>query len=152
MCSGRVSRFRSTLRLITTNRWFSRLHVSSILLSGKSWKAPQALECRINGEIYTPYAVFIGFNISALSWRPGLVVEEAGVPERIIDHGKATGNLYHLRLRVECTLFCFFLYICLTDDCCLKFTFPTQCIFVGIYMIPLSSGSGWLIGIGSWIT
>ena len=31
-------------------------------------------------------------NISAISWRPVLVVEEAGV-------------LYHLRLRVECTLF-----------------------------------------------
>ena len=27
-------------------------------------------------------------------------------PERTTDHGQATGNLYHLRLRVECTLFC----------------------------------------------
>jgi hypothetical protein len=27
-------------------------------------------------------------------------------PERITDHGQATGKLYHLRLRVECTLFC----------------------------------------------
>ena len=34
-------------------------------------------------------------NISVISWRPVLVVEEA------------TGKLYHLRLRVECTLFCF---------------------------------------------
>jgi len=25
--------------------------------------------------------------------------------ERTIDHGHATGKLYHLRLRVECTLF-----------------------------------------------
>ena len=32
-------------------------------------------------------------NISAISWRPVLSVEEA------------TGKLYHLRLRVECTLF-----------------------------------------------
>jgi hypothetical protein len=44
------------------------------------------------------------------SWRPVLVVEEAGVPgenpERTTDHGQATGKLYHLRLRVECTLFC----------------------------------------------
>jgi hypothetical protein len=31
-------------------------------------------------------------NISAISWRPFLVVEEAG------DHGQATGKLYHLRL------------------------------------------------------
>ena len=35
------------------------------------------------------------------SWRTVLVVEEAGVP----DHGQATGKLYHLRLRVEYTLF-----------------------------------------------
>jgi len=34
-------------------------------------------------------------NISAISWRPVLVVEEAD----------ATGKLYHLRLWVECTLF-----------------------------------------------
>jgi len=45
-------------------------------------------------------------NISAISWRPVLVVEEAGVPERTTDHGQATGKLYHLRLRVECTLYC----------------------------------------------
>jgi len=44
-------------------------------------------------------------NISAISWRPGLVVEEAGVPERTTDPGQATGKLYHLRLRVECTFF-----------------------------------------------
>jgi hypothetical protein len=45
-------------------------------------------------------------NISAISWRPVLVVEEAGVPERTTDHGQVTGKLYHLRLRVECTFFC----------------------------------------------
>jgi len=38
-------------------------------------------------------------NISAISWRPVLVVEEAG------EHEQATAQLYHLRLRVECTLF-----------------------------------------------
>jgi hypothetical protein len=38
-------------------------------------------------------------NISAISWRPVLVVEEA------TDHGQATNKLYHLRLQVECTLF-----------------------------------------------
>ena len=27
-------------------------------------------------------------------------------PERTTDHGQATGKLYHLRLRVECILFC----------------------------------------------
>ena len=43
-------------------------------------------------------------NISAISWRPVLVVEEAGVPGE--DHRQATGKLYHLRLQVECTLFC----------------------------------------------
>ena len=42
-------------------------------------------------------------NISAISWRPVLVVEEAGVPEE--DQWQATNKLYHLQLRVECTLF-----------------------------------------------
>jgi hypothetical protein len=45
-------------------------------------------------------------NISAISWRPVLVVEETGVMERTTDHGQVTGKLYHLRLRVEFTLFC----------------------------------------------
>jgi hypothetical protein len=39
-------------------------------------------------------------NISAMSWRPVLVLDE-----RTTDHGQTTGKLYHLRLRVECTLF-----------------------------------------------
>jgi len=42
-------------------------------------------------------------NISVISWRPVLVVEEAAVPG---DNGKATGKFNHLKLRVECTLFC----------------------------------------------
>jgi hypothetical protein len=29
-----------------------------------------------------------------------------GGSRRNTDHGQATGKLYHLRLRVECTLFC----------------------------------------------
>ena len=42
-------------------------------------------------------------NISAISCRPVLVVEEAGVTT---DHGEATSKLYHLQLRVDSTLFC----------------------------------------------
>ena len=38
--------------------------------------------------------------LSAISWRPVLVVEEAGVSERTTDHGQVTGKLYHLRLEV----------------------------------------------------
>ena len=45
-------------------------------------------------------------NISAISWRPVLLVEEAGVPGENGDTGKATGKMYHLRQQVECTLFC----------------------------------------------
>jgi hypothetical protein len=39
-------------------------------------------------------------NISAISWRPVLVVEEAGVPGENHRpwHGQATGKLYHLHL------------------------------------------------------
>jgi hypothetical protein len=42
-------------------------------------------------------------NISAI---PVLVVEEAGVPGVNTDHGQATGKLYHLRLRGQCSQFC----------------------------------------------
>ena len=45
-------------------------------------------------------------NISAISWRPVLVVKEAGVPGENHRPWQATGKRYHLRLRVECTLFC----------------------------------------------
>jgi hypothetical protein len=58
------------------------------------------------------YFIFCVFNatFSIISaWRPALVVVEAGehrtTPERTTDHGLATGKLYHLRLRVEYTLF-----------------------------------------------
>jgi hypothetical protein len=34
-------------------------------------------------------------NISAISWRPVLVVEEAEYPERTTDPRQATGKLYH---------------------------------------------------------
>ena len=44
-------------------------------------------------------------NISAISWRP-LWWRKPEYPKRTTDHGQATGKLYHLRLRVECTLFC----------------------------------------------
>jgi len=44
-------------------------------------------------------------NISAISWRPVLVVKQPEYPERTTDCGQATGKLYHSRLRVECTLF-----------------------------------------------
>jgi len=37
-------------------------------------------------------------NISAISWQPVLVVEEAGVSGENTNHGQATGKLYHLRL------------------------------------------------------
>jgi len=45
-------------------------------------------------------------NISAISWRLVLVVEEAGIPRENHQPWEETGKLYHLRLRVECNLFC----------------------------------------------
>jgi hypothetical protein len=45
-------------------------------------------------------------NISAISWRPVLVVEEAGIPGENHHHGQVTGKLFQLQLRVECTLCC----------------------------------------------
>jgi hypothetical protein len=51
------------------------------------------------------FLVFDASNISTISWRPVLVVEEDEYLERTTDHGQATGKLYRLRLRVECILF-----------------------------------------------
>jgi hypothetical protein len=55
-------------------------------------------------------SVFLTFsNISAfiyISWRPVLMVEESGVLGETHRPWQATGKLYHLRLRVQCTLFC----------------------------------------------
>ena len=34
-----------------------------------------------------------------------ILIKKPEYPERTTDHGQATGKLYHLRLRVECTLF-----------------------------------------------
>jgi hypothetical protein len=47
--------------LATRNHWFSSFFNSSNLFSNKSWTKPQALEYRVNWEIYTPYAVAIIF-------------------------------------------------------------------------------------------
>jgi len=49
--------------------------------------------------VLAPLSTIFQFSIS---WRPVLVVEEAGVPGENPDHGQTTGKLYHLRLRVEC--------------------------------------------------
>ena len=43
--------------------------------------------------------------LSAISWRPVLVVEEARVPGENHRPWASNGKVYHLRLRVECTLF-----------------------------------------------
>ena len=75
---------------------------SKISLSVPQWKF---FLCLIGLIWFTVFNATFS-NISAISWRPVLVMEEAGVPERTIDHGQATGKLYNLRLRVECTLFC----------------------------------------------
>ena len=42
-------------------------------------------------------------NISAISWWPVLVVEEAGIPERTTDHGQATSKLVN-RVHPFCNL------------------------------------------------
>jgi hypothetical protein len=51
-------------------------------------------------------ATFSNISATGILWQPVLVVEEAGVPGEKHGHGQATGKLYHLRLRVECILFC----------------------------------------------
>jgi hypothetical protein len=37
-------------------------------------------------------------------WVRARLCKKPGYPERTTDHGEATGKLYQLRLRVECTL------------------------------------------------
>ena len=46
-------------------------------------------------------AIFQLYHGDQFSWW-----KKPGYPERTTDHGQATGKLYHLWLRVECTLFC----------------------------------------------
>jgi hypothetical protein len=55
-------------------------------------------------DFIVPSATFN--NISAISWQPVVVVEEAADPERTIHHEQVTSKLYHFRLRVKCTVFC----------------------------------------------
>jgi hypothetical protein len=55
--NGQPSHFRSDdFNLTNRKTWFSSFLVSSNPLSRKSWWERQALEYRINWEIYTPYA------------------------------------------------------------------------------------------------
>ena len=46
-------------------------------------------------------AIFQLYHADQFWWR-----KKPEYPERTTDHGQATGKLYHLQLRVECTLFC----------------------------------------------
>jgi hypothetical protein len=44
----------------------------------------------------------VTFNyISVISWRPVLVVEESGVPERTIDYGKQLVNFITLKVALD---------------------------------------------------
>jgi len=67
------------------------------------------LDCELDYLYYFPRLIdwFLVFNstfsnISAISWQPVLVVEEAQRAQPIM---QATGKLYHLRLRVNCPFF-----------------------------------------------
>jgi hypothetical protein len=55
-------------------------------------------------------AMFGGGVCSSISWILTRFPNQHGsreYPERTTEHGQATGKLYHMRLRVECTLFCY---------------------------------------------
>jgi hypothetical protein len=81
-------------------------------------------------------------------------------PERTTDHGQATGKLYHLLLRVECTLCCNLQSRALTHT---VFPPPPNQMVVPLVHIALNAnitcgatpnwfrGPGWLNGIGSWM-
>ena len=69
-------------------------------------------------------------NISAISWRPVLVGEEAGVPGENHRQGQATGKLDHLRMPVKCTLFCNIQSKCNVSTCnCNKIFVPAWNLF-----------------------
>ena len=59
---------------------------------------PPCVPMRYNGTAFK-YSPFRRHSLSAISWRPVLVVKEAG-ERRTTDHGQATGKLYQLRLQV----------------------------------------------------
>ena len=46
-------------------------------------------------------AIFQLYHVDQFQWW-----KKPEYPERTTHHGQATGKLYHLRLRVECTIFC----------------------------------------------
>ena len=103
----RLIRLRLTITPPMGLQCFWYLHVSLLLNTEliKYFELKHILG-RLNGLLDFDLMLNTTFsNISAISWRPVLVVEEAGIPGTT-DHGQATGKLYHLRLWVECTLFC----------------------------------------------
>jgi hypothetical protein len=61
----------------------------------------------VSNDQYTSLFVLFCVLAIALSIVPLLTAsgKKPEYPERTTDHGEATGQLYHLRLRVECTLF-----------------------------------------------
>ena len=109
----RCTRYNYVIKICQTlakGQWFSPgTLVSSTNKTDRHDITEIVLKVRLNTIIYLIW--FIVFNttfnnISAISWRPVLVVENPEYPERTTDHVQATGKLYHLRLRVECTPFC----------------------------------------------
>jgi hypothetical protein len=86
-------------------------HLIAILyLINYNVKVKNGIASHSNNSIPSPLLISLWFkepqcfnatfsNISAISWRPVLVVKEAGVlGESTTDHGQATGKHYHLRL------------------------------------------------------
>jgi hypothetical protein len=78
------------------------LNATSNNISDISWRSILLVDGYVRFMVFN--ATFNNF--SAVSRWPVSVVEEARVPERTTDHRQATGKCYHLRLPVECTLFC----------------------------------------------
>ena len=75
----------------------------TVLSQTSEWLCIYVLSVSILFDFLVLNATFS--NISAISWRPVLVVEEAREPGDNYRPWATTGKLYNLWLRVECTLF-----------------------------------------------
>jgi hypothetical protein len=78
-------------RLCKLQKWCTRLAAASDKFTSCLRKSPT---CALFNDLIDLFIVFnaIFSNFSAISWRPVLVVEKAGVSGENHDHGQATGK------------------------------------------------------------
>jgi hypothetical protein len=99
-----VANFHEVAKKITKRIFRTNLNIYTIIISYVDFPFISSLNLNLNLNFwcFTPLsAIFQLYHGDQYKWW-----KNPEYPERTTDHGQATGKLYHLRLRVECTLFC----------------------------------------------